>query len=156
MAAPSNTMRSVSTWKSGAHFEHIAKSGVPYQTDARLEGFDQDTLAGAGPMEMLLGALAGCSGYDVVSLLKKMRVELKSFSIEIDAERRRENPRIFKSINVLYNIDAEPLDSRKILRAINFSVDKYCAVSAILSATAEMNWTLRCGGEEFTGTMHSK
>ena len=155
MAKAGNLMRSVSTWKGGAAFEHVAKSGVPFVSDARLDVFPEEELKGPGPMEMLLGALAGCTGIDVVMILTKMRIEITSLRITVEGQRREEHPRIFKKIHVTYEIETEPPDPGRVRRAVSLSVDKYCSVSGMLAASAEMTYTLRCAGEETHGVMHA-
>ncbi|MBD3335032.1 MAG: hypothetical protein GF355_05910 [Candidatus Eisenbacteria bacterium] len=155
VAGPSNVMRSVSEWRGGGRFEHTALSGVPYLSDAKLEGYEQEVLKSASPMEMVLGALAGCTGLDVLSTLRKMRLDVKSLRIEVDAERRPEHPRIFTKIHVRYDIKTDPENAKKVLRAVKLSTDKYCAVSAMLAATADVRYTIHHGGEESTGVMHA-
>ena len=117
----SNLMTTVSTWKGGALFEHIPPSGVKYMTDAKLPAFPKESLDGPGPMEVLLGALTGCTGYDVVNTLSKMRMEIKSFRLEVEAERVPKDPRIFNTIHVVYHIETDPVDTAKVRRAIALS-----------------------------------
>jgi putative redox protein len=150
----SNFMHSISTWKGGVLFEHVPPSGVTYTTDARVDGFPKEKLEGPGPMEMLLGALAGCTGIDVVTILSKMRLELKSLRIEVDAERREGHPRVFRKIHVTYHVETEPEDLVKVQRAVDLSARKYCSVSGVLAASAEMTYTLRHAGKEIHGVMH--
>jgi putative redox protein len=154
MAGPSNVMKSVSTWKGGALFEHVPPSGVTYATDARLQAFPKESPDGPGPMEVLLGALTGCTGIDIVNILTKMRMEVRSFRLEADAERVPTDPRIFTKINIVYELETEPVDTAKVLRAIGLSSGKYCSVSTILGASADVTYTLRYAGEEHHGVMH--
>lgn len=152
--AATKTMTSSSTWKGGGLFEHTPPSGKVYVTDARVDAFPKETLDGPSPMEIVLGALAGCTGLDVVGTLTKMRLEVKSLRFEVNTERRVESPRIFTKIDVVYHLETEPVDTRKAVRAIELSVNKYCSVSAILAESAEMTYTLRYGGEVRHGTIH--
>jgi len=147
-------MTTTSTWKGGALFEHTPPSGKTYMTDARSDVFPKETVDAPSPVEVLLGALTGCTGIDVVSTLTKMRMQVKSLTFEVEAERREDNPRTFTKIRVVYNLDTDPIDMKKALRAIALSVNKYCSVSAVLAASAEMTYTLRCAGEEHHGTIH--
>jgi putative redox protein len=147
-------MTTVSTWKGAALFEHIPPSGVKYTTDAKLPAFPKESLDGPGPMEVLLGALTGCTGYDVVNILTKMRMEIQSFRLEVEAERVPKDPRVFKTIHVVYHIETDPADTARVRRAIALSAGKYCSVSAILGVSARVTYTLRCAGEEHHGVLH--
>ncbi len=147
-------LRSVSTWKAAAVFEHEADSHVSYKTDARLEAFPRDSLEGPTPMELLLGALAGCTGIDLVSTLAKMRLELRSLRIAVEGEREEEHPRVFRKIRVTYDIETDPADPEKVLRAVELSAGKYCSVSAMLACRAGIEYTLRSAGREHHGVMH--
>jgi putative redox protein len=155
--AVTKTMTSSSTWKGGGLFEHTPPSGKTYVTDARLDSpaHTKENLEGPSPMEVLLGALAGCSGVDLVGMLTKMRLEITSLRFEVNTERRTECPRTFTKIHVVYDLETDPVDPAKALRAIELSVNKYCSVSAILSESAEMSYTLRYAGDVHHGTIHA-
>ena len=92
--------------------------------------------AGTSPMELFLLSLGGCSGMDVASLLKKMRVNYDKFEIYIDSERAEEHPKVYTRIDVTYKFWGKDLESSKakIEKAINSSQDKYCSVSAMIKA----------------------
>lgn len=87
---------------------------------------------GPRPKPLLLAALAGCSGIDVVSVLKKQHVEYESLSIEVEGELFEELPNIYKEINVRYSFTGQDLPKAKIERAIDLSLEKYCGVAATL------------------------
>jgi len=93
--------------------------------------------AGSAPMELLLIALASCTGADVVSILTKRRVELQDFAIRVRAERAEEHPKVFTKINLDYYFYGNMKQS-DVETAINLSQDKYCSVSAMLKKTAEI------------------
>ena len=92
--------------------------------------------AATSPMELFLLSLGGCSGMDVASLLKKMRVSYDKFEIYIDAERAEDHPKVYTKIDVTYKFWGTDLKSNKakIEKAINSSQDKYCSVSAMIKA----------------------
>jgi putative redox protein len=92
--------------------------------------------AATSPMELFLLSLGGCSGMDVASLLKKMRVQYNKFEIHIDAERSEDHPKVYTRIDVTYKFWGPDLESNKakIERAITSSQDKYCSVSAMIKA----------------------
>ncbi len=89
--------------------------------------------SGPSPKPFLLTSLAGCTGMDVVSFLKKMRVNFSDFSIDVDANLRDEHPRIYTEINVIYKIKLAETDQPKMEKAVTLSMEQYCGVSAMLS-----------------------
>src|SRR5919112_2026416 len=89
---------------------------------------DGDNAAGPGPMVALLLAAAGCTGSDVVLILKKMRVPFDGLQIDVSGVRREEEPRRFVSIHFEYRITGPGIDAEKARRAIELSVEKYCSV----------------------------
>ncbi|WP_456450072.1 OsmC family protein [Palaeococcus sp. (in: euryarchaeotes)] len=98
----------------------------------RIEGDKCSVILGEGgisPMKLLLLSVAGCTAYDVVMILQKMREPVKGLEVEISGERREEHPRIYKRINLHYRIHGD-VDEEKAERAIKLSQDKYCSASA--------------------------
>lgn len=84
---------------------------------------------GAGPMDSLLMALAGCMAIDVVDILQKSRVPVHQLSLDAHAIRRSDAPRRFLSIRLIYTVDGPtPDDDAKLQRAVDLSRDKYCSV----------------------------
>ena len=92
--------------------------------------------AASSPMELFLISLGGCSGMDVASLLKKMRVDYDKLEIHIDSERAEDHPKVYTRIDVTYKFWGKNLESNKakIEKAVNSSQDKYCSVSAMIRA----------------------
>lgn len=98
--------------------------------------FDADPAVGGEnkglrPKPMMLYALAGCTGMDVVSILKKMRVELEDFQVAVDAEMTEEHPKHYTSMHVIYSFKGKDLPMDKLEKAINMSEEKYCGVGAV-------------------------
>lgn len=98
--------------------------------------------SGPSPMETLLIALGGCTGMDVVSILKKMKVNYTYFGMEIEGIRRNEHPRVFEKINLKYVFKGENLDLEKIKKAIELSLSKYCSVANMLNKVSEINYKI--------------
>lgn len=94
---------------------------------------DGDGELGPSPMITLLLAAAGCSGSDVVLILKKMRVDLQSLSIEVTGTRREKEPRRYMAIRFRFLMAGTGLDRSKAERAVQLSVEKYCSVLATLA-----------------------
>ncbi len=89
---------------------------------------------GATPMQLLAIALGGCTGMDVVSILRKMRQPLEAFRVEVSGEKADEHPRRFTSLEIVYYLKGD-LDEAKVKRAIQLSEDRYCSVEATLRPT---------------------
>ena len=94
---------------------------------------------GISPMEMLLLGVAGCTGMDIVSILKKKRQDLKDFKVEVRGFRRDTYPMIYTEIQVTYLLWGEDIDPAAVERAIRLSEDKYCSASAMMKAAAEFS-----------------
>jgi putative redox protein len=88
--------------------------------------------AGSRPKELVLMALGGCTGSDVVSILQKKRVPLKDFRINLTAQTAEEHPQVFTAIHVEYVLVGDDINTADVERAIELSTTKYCSVSAML------------------------
>ena len=91
------------------------------------------------PGELTLLALGGCTSIDIISILKKMRVEFDSFEAVVDGEPAEEHPKVWVKLNVKYILKGKGIDRAKVEKAVSLSKDKYCAVSAMLGKTAEIS-----------------
>jgi len=94
---------------------------------------------GFGPKALLLSGLAGCSGIDIVEMLHKMKVPFSKLKIFTQADLVEENPKVFKDINIIYTIDADPQYEDKVRRAVDLSLEKYCGVAAMLKKNSHLN-----------------
>ncbi len=92
--------------------------------------------AGTRPMELILIGLGGCTGMDVVSIMRKKRVPFTRFEIELDSEQANEYPKVFTRIKVKYIVYGKNINQKDVERAIELSETKYCSVTAMLSKTA--------------------
>ncbi len=99
---------------------------------------DKTAAIGLSPVELVLQALGGCTAMDVVSILQKMRRAIKSLTLEIEAERREEHPRIFTHIHILYKLVSPNATENEFARAIRLSEEKYCSVSGMLRPTVKI------------------
>ena len=90
--------------------------------------------SGIRPMQLLLMSLGGCSGIDIVSILKKQRQEVTNFNISIEGEREQgKEPALWKQVNVIFKFTGN-VDAEKAKKACALSIDKYCSVAATLRA----------------------
>lgn len=97
---------------------------------------------GFGPKSLLLSGLAGCSGIDIVDILKKMRIDFSHFTIEVKAAQTEENPKVYKDIHVAYKIKTAAENEEKVRKAIELSLEKYCGVAAMLRKNSEIIYSL--------------
>lgn len=115
-----------------------------------LDNTSEPEAKGVSPMESVLMAVAGCSGIDVVSILKKQRQEIKNFSAEVEGERMAvDEAKPFKSILVKFFIDGE-VDPKKAAKAAQLSFDKYCSVSKTLEPNVEVNYEVYVNSKKVT------
>ena len=105
-------------------------------------------LAAPSPMELLLIALGGCTGADVVSILEKKRQRVTGYDIEVRAERRAEHPRIYTRIEVVHRLRGNNIDPKAVEHAVKLSETKHCSVSAMLSASAKVSMRYEIEYEE--------
>ncbi len=113
---------------------------------------DGDNATAPGPMLVLLLAMAGCTGADIVHVLEKMRVELTELSIEVEGVRRDEDPRRYDALHLKYRILGRGLDDSKAERAVSLSVDKYCSVMHTLAPDIAVSYAVEAGDPEAGGT----
>ena len=99
---------------------------------------------GARPMQVVLMGLGGCSGIDVVSILKKQRQEITHFKMFIEAERETgKEPALWKSAKIVFEL-GDSVDEDKAKRAAQLSMEKYCSVAETLRrAGCEITWEVR-------------
>ncbi len=125
-------------WVGNLKFNATTPSGHNVVMDASKEVGGDDSAARPG--ELTLAALGGCTGIDVVSILKKMRVDLTNLEIVIDAEPRAEHPKSWETIHVKYIFTGPGIDESKVKKAIELSEEKYCSVSAMLKPGAKLTY----------------
>ncbi|MGE0020817.1 MAG: OsmC family protein [Draconibacterium sp.] len=86
---------------------------------------------GPRPKPLMLVALAGCTGMDVVSILKKMRVEVESYSVRVEGDLTEEHPKQFFQMRIIHEFKGKDLPMDKLEKAVNLSEERYCGVSAM-------------------------
>lgn len=121
------------TWTGEKQFLAWAGSNHSIVLDA-----DRERNSGLSPMELLLMGLGGCTGVDVVNILKKKHLEIRDYEIKITGEQRDEYPKIYTKIKVVHVIRGENIPKKAVEDAVQLSVDKYCSVSAMLEKTADI------------------
>lgn len=97
-----------------------------------------DRKSAASPLELLLLAVGACTAVDVVSILKKKRQKVFDYKVEVTAERRDENPRVFEKINIHHIVYGQNISEQAVAQAIALSDEKYCSVGANIKPTSEI------------------
>jgi putative redox protein len=99
--------------------------------------------AGVRPKELLLLSLAGCSGSDVAVILKKKKINLDGFEMNITAEMQETHPQVYTKINLEYVFYGKEIPKEAVERAIELSLKTYCSVTAMLQKAVEITHTYR-------------
>ena len=117
-------------WQDGLRFVGLPPSGHAVVMDGAKEVGGEDSAA--RPTELLLIALGGCTGMDVVSILQKMRTPPRRFRVEIQAERAPEHPKAVRKVHLLYVAEGVPEENLR--KAAQLSQERYCSVAHSLAA----------------------
>ncbi len=133
-----NTVKT--TWKGKMQFESTNEGGN-LMIDANKEVGGEGK--GHRPKALMLTALAGCSGLDVVSLLKKMRAEVKDFNIDIEANLTDEHPKYYNKVQMTFNFYGKDFKKDKIEKAVRLSEERYCGVMEMFRQFAEVKTSIQ-------------
>ncbi len=116
-----------------------------------LDNGEGDT--GARPSELVGAALAGCTGMDVISILRKKRQDVTRYAIHVEGVSEDDYPHAFTRFDVTHIVEGEAVDPAAVARAIELSATKYCSVGSTLAKGIPIRHTylLRTGGEELVG-----
>ncbi len=107
------------------------------------------------PTELLVYAMGGCSSADVVLILSRMRKNIKSYRVELDAERESEDPKTLKSVNIHYIMEGD-FTKENALRAVSLSLEKYCSVSILAKrGGAHLTYSITLNGESIAKNMEA-
>lgn len=130
-----NDLTAEAVWQGAWRFDATTGTGHEIIMDAAVA--DGGTEAGARPMELLIVGAAGCTAMDVVSILEKMRQEVKSYRVKVTGQRRDEHPKIFTHILIEHIVEGN-VEEAKLAHAIELSNDKYCSAQAMLKGVAQI------------------
>jgi putative redox protein len=130
------------TWVEDRRFVGRASSGHAIVVDGSAEKL------GPSPMELLLIGMAGCTAYDVMSILQKKRQAVTGLEVSARAERAEEMPRVYTTIEVEYVVRGRDIKPKAVEDAIRLSEEKYCSASIMLGKTAQIATSYRIEEEE--------
>lgn len=102
---------------------------------------DGEKKTGASPVELVLIGLCGCTGYDVVSILRKKREPFTSVEVRAEAERAAEAPSVYTDIRLIYRVGGK-VSHKAVEDAVRLSEEKYCSVAAMLNKTAKIRYEI--------------
>ncbi|KOF17239.1 osmotically inducible protein C [Ensifer adhaerens] len=114
----------------------VGESGSGHKIVLGTASGPEGRTPGPSPMELMLIGAGGCSAYDVVHILEKGREPVEDCTVELDAERAEEDPRVFTRIHMHFVVKGRGLAEKKVERAIALSLEKYCSASAMLAKSA--------------------
>ncbi len=119
-------------WKDGMNFvAHNAAGGTVHMGTV-------DGMLGIGPMQLLLVAVAGCTGMDIVSILQKKKLDLKDMKINVRGLRAKDYPMIWEEIHLDYLLWGTHIPEKDVEQAIQLSETKYCSVGIMLGKSAKI------------------
>ncbi len=127
------------TWMEDLAFEgEVNGHKIILDAEARVGGKDR----GPRPKPLMLTSLLGCTGMDVISILQKMRVDVKDFKVHADAELTEEHPKHYKKIHLIYEFTGKDLPMDKLEKAVNLSQDRYCGVSYLYKQVIDLTYEI--------------
>jgi putative redox protein len=127
--------------ETGMQFDAESGSGHHMTLDAAEHGGGHN--AGARPMELLLMGLGGCTGMDVISILRKKRQQVTGYEVHVSGIRAEDNPMVFVEITVEHVVTGYNIQPEAIARAIQLSEERYCGTGAMLGKVAHLTHTFR-------------
>ena len=98
---------------------------------------------GPRPKKLMLTALAGCTGIDVIMILKKMKVEPEAFNVIVEADVTDEHPKHYSKMKVIYQFKGKDLPKDKLEKAVKLSEEKYCGVTEVYKKAMEIESEIR-------------
>jgi len=126
-------------WMGNMAFESDNPSGRTFKIDASPEDGGQGD--GLRPKALMLSSLAGCSGLDVAFIIRKMKLEIGSFHIDIEAKLSDTRPQTYEQVAMAFHFFGKTLNEAKLNRAVKLSVDSYCGVMKMFRTFAEVSVT---------------
>jgi len=114
-------------WLSDLSFEAEVDGHKVYMDTSAEHGGKN---VGPRPKPLMMVALAGCTGMDVASILKKMKENVEEFSVEVEGDVTEEHPKRFEGMKVIYRLKGKGINRKNVEKAVKLSSEKYCGVSA--------------------------
>jgi len=126
-----------------------------FESKIRDHNFTMDTQSAAGgdnrgpsPKELLLASILGCTGMDIIAVLKKYKIKPSKLLLRGDAEPRSEHPRVFKSVQIDFEVEGSDIPDEALKHAVHESLTKFCGVSAMVSKVVPIHYKVILNGVE--------
>lgn len=129
-------MKSRVKWIEDGRFLGTTESGH----SVVIEGSAADKSIAPSPMELILLGMGGCASFDVVAILKKMRLDVDDVFVDLQAERADDIPRVFTKIHAIFTVIGRGIPQAKAEEAVRLSGEKYCSASRMLEKTADITF----------------
>jgi putative redox protein len=142
---PGQPTEIIARWKGGLGFEAVNAQGISVRMDPPSEN------PYLTPMELVLMALAGCTGMDVADILRKKHQQVAGLEIRIQGTRTEDHPRVYTGLAVEYIVSGSNLSEDAVARSIELSMKKYCSVGAMLAPAVAIQTSFRILAEEGKG-----
>lgn len=127
-------------WLGNMQFDaHVGNHCLKLDGSPEFGGED----AGMRPKPLMLVALAGCSGMDIVSLLKKMRVDFKKLEIKVEGTLTDTVPSYYEAMHIIYMFTGNDMPGEKVEKAVKLSYDKYCGVARVYKQVMPVTYEIR-------------
>ncbi len=104
----------------------------------RLLMDDATGATGPKPIELAAAALAGCTAFDVIGILRKKRQKVTGYEVRVSADQAPDPPQVFTRVRIVHRVTGENVDPAAVESAIHLSETKYCSVGAMISKTAKL------------------
>ncbi|WP_298340965.1 OsmC family protein [uncultured Algibacter sp.] len=131
------TNKVTTKWLGNMRFESTNPSGHNLFIDAGEENGGKSE--GYRPKALMLSGLAGCSGLDVAALIKKMKLDVDDFNIEVEANLTEEHPKYYDKVAMHFHFYGSHLNEKKLQRAVDLSIEKYCGVMEMFRQFSELD-----------------
>lgn len=132
-------------WLDGRAFVAESGSGHAVVMDGAPEAGGRNI--GVRPMEMLLMGMGGCTAFDIVMILERMREKVTGVDIALEAERASEDPKVFTHVRLIYKLRGYGLKRANVERAVNLSAEKYCSASIMIGKSATIEHVVEIAEE---------
>ena len=127
-------------WIEGVSFVGESGSGHSVVVDGDPDSGGRNTAM--RPMEMMLAGAAACTAYDVVTILRKGRLDVRDLAVTVEGKRAPTSPRVFTDLHYVYTVAGRGLEARQVERAVKLSKEKYCSATIMLGKTATITYDI--------------
>jgi len=128
------------TWQNNMSFEvNLDNHKIILDAEPEFGGND----LGVRPKPLMLVSLGGCTGMDVVSILKKMKMDFDYFNVKIEGDLTEEHPKHYTKMKIIFELKGKNIDFTKVEKAVELSLNKYCGVSAVYKKALDLDYEIK-------------